>query len=183
MLRLLTFAAISLLLAAISWKSLRAPRSHGFPRFFAWEAILALVMINVPVWFEDPFAWHQLIAWALLFTCIVPLFYGIRSLRAMGKPSRERRNEASLLAFEKTTSLVTTSIYQYIRHPLYSSLLLLGWGVFFKSPSWAGAALASAATICLFATAKADESECIGFFGDAYRIYMQRTKMFIPYIV
>jgi protein-S-isoprenylcysteine O-methyltransferase Ste14 len=49
-------------------------------------------------------------------------------------------------AIEKTTILVTTGAYRYIRHPLYSSLLFLAWGIFFKAPSWPGGLLALAAT-------------------------------------
>lgn len=182
MTQVLSFGVLSLLLAAISWRSLRRPRSHGFSRFFAWEAILALLVMNAPYWFKNPFSWHQIGAWSLLAVSVLPLVHGVRALRTQGRPSRQREGDASLLAFEKTTSLVTTSVYRYIRHPLYSSLLLLAWGIFLKSPSWRGVALASAATLFLFTTAKADEAECIGFFGNDYRTYMQHTKMFIPYI-
>jgi len=55
--------------------------------------------------------------------------------------------------------LVTEGIYRYIRHPMYSSLLLLAWGVFFKSFSWAALVLVLVATLALFATAKAEEAE------------------------
>ena len=93
-----------------------------------------------------------------------------------------RRGDASLLAFEKTSTLVTTGIYHYIRHPLYSSLLILAWGVFFKDPSWPGTLLALAATVTLIATAMADEAECTRFFGPAYTDYMKKTRMFVPFL-
>ena len=69
-----------------------------------------------------------------------------------------------------------------IRHPLYSSLLILAWGVFFKDPSWLGGLLALAATLALIATAKADEAECTRFFGFAYQDYMRQTRMFVPFL-
>jgi protein-S-isoprenylcysteine O-methyltransferase Ste14 len=72
--------------------------------------------------------------------------------------------------------------YKYIRHPLYSSLLFLAWGVFFKDPSWLGGILALAATIFLVVTAKVEEAEDIRFFGPAYQIYRKQTKMFIPFL-
>jgi len=34
----------------------------------------------------------------------------------------------------------------------------------------------------LFATAKADEAECIRFFGSSYQAYMKQTKMFVPFL-
>ena len=47
MVQLLIFILISMTLIIISWTSLHHPDSHGFYRFFAWETILALVVINV----------------------------------------------------------------------------------------------------------------------------------------
>ncbi len=176
------FALASLLLIAISRKSLEHPHSHGFYRFFAWEVMLALFLLNVKFWFYKPFAWNQIIAWFLLIVCVIPLVFGVYSLRTRGKPTKRRESDPSLLAFEKTTTLVTSGIYQYIRHPLYSSLFLLTWGIYFKFPSLLGTALAITATIFLILTAKADEAECTSFFGGEYIEYMKATKMFVPYV-
>jgi protein-S-isoprenylcysteine O-methyltransferase Ste14 len=176
------FGGVSLLIAAISWSSLRKPGSHGFYRFFAWEAILVLFILNVNRWFYRPFAWNQIIAWSLLLLSLLPLAFGVHSLRTRGKPAKQREGDPSLLAFEKTTTLVTSGIYRYIRHPLYSSLLLLTWGIFFKAPSLFGLALTMIATLFLVATARVDEMECIQFFGPSYQEYMQKTKRFVPYL-
>jgi protein-S-isoprenylcysteine O-methyltransferase Ste14 len=119
----------------------------------------------------------------LLFGCIVPLVFGVQALRGRGKPISNREGDPSLLAFEKTTALVTTGIYRYIRHPLYSSLLLLVWGIFFKLPSLFGGILVILATVFLVLTAKADEAECTKFFGPAYQDYMKKTRMFIPFLL
>jgi protein-S-isoprenylcysteine O-methyltransferase Ste14 len=105
----------------------------------------------------------------------------VQLLRMIGKPD-DRRSDMSLLGVEKTTTLVIVGAYRYIRHPLYSSLLFLAWGVFLKSPSWPGGSLAIAATAFLTATAKVEESENIRYFGSAYREYMKQTKMFIPFL-
>jgi len=174
------FATGTVFLVVISWKSLRKPRSHGYYRFFAWECILLLFVANKNYWFKNPFTWYQIIAWILLFASLIPLGFGFHLLRMRGKPTTQREGDESLLAFEKTTSLVTTGIYKYIRHPLYSSLLFLAWGIFFKLPSLTGIALTAVATAFLFATARADEAECIQFFGPQYIDYIKRTKMFIP---
>ncbi len=166
----------------ISRNSLRSPMSHGFHRFIAWECILALFVLNMNFWFYEPLAWNQLIAWALLILSLIPLAYGIHFLRTQGKPVEKREGDPSLLAFEKTTQLVTDGIYKFIRHPLYCSLLLLTWGIFFKHPDLTALILTVTATAFLVFTAKADEAECIRFFGSPYQEYMQRTKMFIPYL-
>ena len=157
------------------------PHSHGFYRFFAWEAILALVLLNFPHWVINPFSVHQLISWLLLIISIFLVVHGVHLLRVIGKPDRNR-SDAELLEFEKTTHLVTVGVYQYIRHPLYASLLFLAWGAFLKQPSFPGIFLAISATIFLLLTAKNDEAECLQHFGDAYQTYMLGTKRFIPFL-
>jgi protein-S-isoprenylcysteine O-methyltransferase Ste14 len=180
--KIIAFGIGTAVLIFISRLSLRDLHSHGFPRFIAWEAMLALFLLNVERWFENPLVWYQCIAWILLVACIVPLVWGTLLLNKRGKPVEKRVEDPNLLAFEKTTSLVTTGIYKYIRHPLYSSLLLLAWGIFFKFPSWPGIALVALATLFLFLTAHADETECTRFFGPDYQQYMQKTRRFIPFL-
>jgi protein-S-isoprenylcysteine O-methyltransferase Ste14 len=172
----------SAFLIGVSWKSLRKAASHGFYRFFAWETILGLFLLNLPFWFYKPFSGNQIIARGLLLLSLVPLGLGVHALRKLGHPAKDRAEDPTLLAFEKTTRLVTSGIYHYIRHPLYSSLFLLTWGIFFKAPSALGLALAFLATIFLKATARADETECTDFFGAPYLEYMKKTKRFVPYI-
>jgi protein-S-isoprenylcysteine O-methyltransferase Ste14 len=178
----IAFAALSVPIAWVSRASLRRPGTHGFYRFFAWEAILGLVVIHLRTWFRDPLSRHQVASWGLLTVCLAPLVLGVRGLRSRGKPATSRPDDADLLAFERTTTLVDTGIYRYIRHPLYASLLCLAWGLFFKAPSRLGGLLAGAATAALVATAKADEAECLRYFGPAYREYMATTKRFVPFV-
>jgi protein-S-isoprenylcysteine O-methyltransferase Ste14 len=166
----------------ISRKSLGSPQSHGFYRFLAWECILGLFLLNVRFWLVEPVAWNQIIAWILLFVSFIPLGFGVHFLRTQGKQAEKREGDPALYGFEKTTNLVTSGIYKYIRHPLYCSLLLLTWGIFFKHITLTVATLAVTATVFLVFTAKADEAECTRFFGNQYQDYMKRSKMFIPYI-
>lgn len=179
--KLVIFVAGSLLLGYVSRRAVRVANSHGFYRFFAWELILGLAVLNIDVWFAKPLAWHQLISWALLLGSLFLVIHGIWLLRRMGRQDTNRQ-DAGLYTFEKTTRLVTDGAYRYIRHPLYSSLLFLAWGIFFKLPSILGIGLALLITLFLFLTARSEEAENIRFFGEAYREYMQRTKMFVPFV-
>lgn len=88
-----------------------------------------------------------------------------------------------MLAFERTTVLVTWGIYRYIRHPMYASLFFLCWGFFFRAPSLAGGVLAAAASVLLWVAAIVEEAENIAYFGDAYRQYMKRTWRFLPHVL
>lgn len=180
--KLAVFLVASALLAYVSRASLRTPRSHGFYRFLAWVCMLAVFMLVVDRWFQDPFSPVQLISWLLMCISAFLVLYGVYLLRRTGAPAQARGGEP-LLAFEKTTKLVTEGIYRYIRHPLYSSLLFLTWGMFLKHSSAPAAFMALAATGFIITTAKADEKECVRFFGSSYEQYMKRTKMFIPHLL
>jgi protein-S-isoprenylcysteine O-methyltransferase Ste14 len=177
----LIFLLGSIALVWFSRQPLRHPRSHGFYRFFAWEILLILFVVNMTDWFTDPLAWYQLISWVLLILSIVLVVLGMKLLRDIGRQNAGRSDPA-LLGLEKTAKLVTIGLYRYIRHPLYSSLLFLGWGMFFKSPSWPDAGLALLCTLFLFATARVEEQENIDYFGEEYAAYMRRSKMFVPFI-
>ena len=181
MLMLAVFIVGSAVIVYVSRASLLAPRSHGFYRFFAWETILALTALNLERWFAHPFAWYQLISWFLLIVSLFLVIHSVRLLRQMGKQNAQR-DDSPMLAFEKTTAIVTAGAYRYIRHPLYSSLLFLAWGVAFKAPGWLTILLALIATLFLVATARAEEAEDIRFFGPAYQEYMKHTRMFIPFL-
>jgi protein-S-isoprenylcysteine O-methyltransferase Ste14 len=166
----------------MSRRTLRRPASHGFYRLFAFLAILALVPLNVPHWFERPWGARQLVSWALLFGSIYPVVAGTLLLRRLGRPSAPAP-DSDLLAFENTSALVTGGIYRYIRHPMYASLLGLTWGTALKSLSPFTVVLALVASAALAATAIAEETENLARFGAAYRDYMRRTRRFVPFIL
>jgi protein-S-isoprenylcysteine O-methyltransferase Ste14 len=182
MLRPIIFIVATAGIAYVSRASLRVPRSHGFYRFFAWESILVLVLLNLEHWFRNPFSFCQVISWLLLVISIFLVLHGVHLLRITGKPDEERVGDVPMIGIEKTTTLVTVGAFKYIRHPLYSSLLFLAWGVFFKGPSWLAGILALTATLFLLATAKVEEAENSRFFGAAYQTYMKQTKRFIPFL-
>ncbi len=164
----------SLLIVVISWGSLWNPTSHGFYRFFAFEAILGLVVINGAAWFQRPLAPLQLLSWVCLLGSVSLAAQAFWFLVRMGKPSGY---------FENTTRLVTSGPYRSIRHPLYGSLLLLAWGAYLKDISIFSTVLAVLATAMLIATAKVEEKANRKKFGDAYEQYSRQTKMFLPRIL
>lgn len=179
--RIIFFIIFSIILIFVSFRSLRDRRSHGFYRFFAWEAILAMIVLNIDRWFTDPFCLSQILSWLCLLICTYFVVHSAILIVRKGA-SDSNRKDPTLFAVEKTSRLVTSGIYKYIRHPMYSSLLFLAWGVYFKHTTINTISLTLAATLFLFITAKIEEKENIAYFGDAYRDYMKRTKMFIPFI-
>jgi protein-S-isoprenylcysteine O-methyltransferase Ste14 len=179
--QIIGFIAGSAFFIYVSRHMLVRPHVHGFYRFFAWECILALIVLNLPVWGDNPWSVTQLVSWSFLLISLYLVAVGVYLLNVIGKPD-PTRPEVDLLGFEKTSRLVTVGIYKYIRHPLYASLIFLAWGAFLKNPVLPGLLLVLAATVFLFLTAKKDETECLQYFGGAYKVYMQSTRMFVPFL-
>jgi protein-S-isoprenylcysteine O-methyltransferase Ste14 len=78
---------------------------------------------------------------------------------------------------------VTSGIFRYIRHPMYSSLIFLDWGLFFKKTSWLTGNVALVACVLLVMTALAEERENTRYFGANYLEYMKRTRRFLPFLI
>lgn len=174
MFKLFLFLLLSVVAFLLSWSSIRNPRSHGFYRFFAFELMIGITLLNVDLWFYDPFSPVHILSWLLLFSSIAVVVPGFYALKKHGKPDGE---------VDATTQLVTSGIYRYIRHPLYASLVIYAWGVYFKRPWIPAFLLAVGASIFLLITAKLEERLTLEKFGDPYAEYMGRTKMIIPFIL
>lgn len=171
---LIFFVIGSLIALYLTRVTTRAGFRHAMPRFLAFEAVLGLVAINLRYWIDDPFSIRQLISWALLVLSGLLAIHGFWLLRRFGKAQGE---------FERTSVLVTSGAYRYIRHPLYASLLYLSTGAFLKHVSLLTSALVLMAFLCLSITARVEEGENVERFGEAYLMYMQKTKMFVPYLL
>jgi protein-S-isoprenylcysteine O-methyltransferase Ste14 len=180
--RVAIFVAASAAFILLSWRSLKDLRSHGFYRFFAFELLSALILLNVPMWFRDPLSARQLVSWFLGAVSIGLAIEGFRLLRVIGRPAPTDARSANL-PFENTTTLVTVGAYRLIRHPMYASLLALVWCAFLKNPSAIGSiVLAPIASGFLVATSVAEERENLASFGAAYAAYMKRTRRFVPFL-
>ena len=179
--KLIIFGALSIFILYFSRKNILRPHTHGFCRFLSWECIAWLFASNYKYWMVDPFGPLQWVSWLLLFLSLYLIIAAVVQFRKPGIKERNRK-DPSLYNFEKTSSLITTGIFKWIRHPMYASLLFLGWGIYFKQTSLVLFIITFASGIFLYLTAKADENECINYFGEEYESYMKNTKMFIPLI-
>ena len=180
--KLILFGILSLPVIIISWRALLNIKSHGFYRFFSWECIIWLFVSNYKFWFVDPFSIKQIFSWLFLLFSGYLVIAGVMLLKKSGKQGKNR-DEKELYQFEKTSELIDQGIFKYIRHPLYSSLLFLTWGIFLKNTTDLLFFMALLSTTFLFITAIFDEKECIKFFGEKYNEYMKRSKRFIPFII
>lgn len=179
--QLTIFSLGTIIILFVSKKSLRNFKVHGFYRFFVFEFTLALVLLNIPFWYVNPFSLYQIFSWILLLISLYLISQSISFLKKIGG-SQERKNNSTNYEFENTVNLVNVGVYKYIRHPMYSSILFLCLGSLLKNVSVITIVLIVIIILFLILTAKVEEKENINFFGKSYLEYIKKTKMFVPYI-
>jgi len=172
---------LSIPIVFISRRSLLHVSSHGFYRFFAWECILWLIIVNIKFWFANPLGLAQIFSWIFLFYSLFLIIPAVMLIKKTGKRQKNRQDD-TLYSFEKTSELIQTGIFKYIRHPMYSSLLFLTWGVCLKNPEPTLIIISILSSIFLYVTAIIEEREDIKYFGDKYKEYIKKSKMFVPYV-
>ena len=161
--------ALTLFLIWYTWYiSLKEKRYHGITRFLSFESITVLVILNYRVWFNDAFSVIQIISWLLLSGSLYFALAGYLLLKKHGKAAGK---------FENTTRVINNGIYSYIRHPMYLSLILLGFGAVLKNPGLIQWTLGIVNFIALYFTARIEEGEMLKRFGENYIRYKRETKI------
>ena len=86
MVKIFLLLIVSSAVLILSWDSLKRPGSHGYYRFFTFEAILILILLNLSYWFLAPFSLRQMASWTFLITSLGLAVHGFYLLRKVGKP-------------------------------------------------------------------------------------------------
>ncbi len=76
---------------------------------------------------------------------------------------------------------VTGGIYNFIRHPQYACFIICSFGLLILWPRYIVLIMYITMLFVYYLLAKAEEKECEAKFGEAYRVYKQKTHMFIPF--
>lgn len=174
-------AMLGVALLIVSRHCLLRPSSHGFYRLWVFQSILGMLWLSLPHWSANPDSLLQRLSGAMLALSLYLLLHGLYLLLRRGGHSPARRDAANF-RFENTARLVDSGLYRYIRHPMYGSLLFLLWGCYLKAPGLASSALVGLGSWALVRAARTEEGENIRVFGQAYRDYITRTRMFVPYL-
>jgi protein-S-isoprenylcysteine O-methyltransferase Ste14 len=76
--------------------------------------------------------------------------------------------------------VVETGLYRWIRHPLYTSFILIPVGLFLMTGDWLIAIWTLAYALAVAARAWKEEEMMLGRLGPSYALYMQKTGRFLP---
>lgn len=92
------------------------------------------------------------------------------------------RNWGMPMSLKEEPELVTSGPYAFVRHPIYTGILLAVFGsVLVSSFIWIIPLIGIAAYF--YYSAKTEEKNLIKIFPEKYPAYMKRTKMLIPFIL
>jgi protein-S-isoprenylcysteine O-methyltransferase Ste14 len=123
---------------------------------------------------------HPTSAWAVALGALIfasALWVFRRSHKELG------RNWSITLEIRERHALICAGPYAVIRHPMYTSFMLMGLGQAFLLSNWvAGLAGLVGFAILFFLRVGEEERMMLENFGPEYRVYMERTKRIIPYI-
>lgn len=129
------------------------------------------------VWYNFlllPIPWS--FSWAI---CVVLLAVGIYIL-ALSRKEFDRSGQKFTPKAFGTSTLMTSGIYSFMRHPHNLATMLLNLGVGFGFKSSVGLVIAVASIIVGYWFTLEEEKLLTQQFGDRYRDYKARVPMFVP---
>jgi protein-S-isoprenylcysteine O-methyltransferase Ste14 len=133
------------------------------------------VATGIPEWADHPASGWAVALGTIFFAAALWVFR--RSHKELG------RNWSITLEIREQHNLVCTGPYAVIRHPMYTSFMLMGLGQAFLLANWvAGLAGLVGFAILFFLRVDKEERMMLEIFGPQYRTYMERTKRLIPYL-
>ena len=92
------------------------------------------------------------------------------------------RNWSGYVTYKEDQTLVTTGPYKYIRHPIYTSMILMFIGTILYYGSLLISTIFVILAITFILRIRKEEEIMIKLFGEKYMDYMKRTKRLIPLI-
>jgi protein-S-isoprenylcysteine O-methyltransferase Ste14 len=186
------FGKAVVLAGAVAIVAIRAPhgqRSRGVRVAASRKGTLEIVLLTI-AWFGfflplfwvvkgvPQFADYPLhpAAFAAGIACTVAgLWLFHRSHKDLGT------NWSITLQIRESHSLVTHGVYRTIRHPMYTSLLLVSLGQALAVPNWvAGLSYMVAIVLLVALRLGPEERMMLETFGPQYETYRARTKRLVP---
>lgn len=93
------------------------------------------------------------------------------------------RNFSLEVVIYRGHQLVERGPYKFIRHPMYTALILASVGLGLMAQSWVAVTIiAIVDTTAVWYRVRVEEKALIAEFGEQYRSYSKRVKRLIPYI-
>jgi protein-S-isoprenylcysteine O-methyltransferase Ste14 len=129
------------------------------PRLMKWSALF------LPFWLRG-------FGFLVGLVALLVLFWVFRSLG---------QNFSTTLSINKNQTLVTRGPYQWVRHPMYTSFVILWVGFLLLSANWfIGLTGILGFVWAIVVRTPKEEQMMIDRFGNEYTAYMKRTGRYLP---
>jgi protein-S-isoprenylcysteine O-methyltransferase Ste14 len=143
----------------------------------------AAFWFGVFTWMFDP----ALMAWASMPVPLALRWVGtgwliggcvllVWTFRSLGK------NLTDTVVTREHHTLIVNGPYRWIRHPLYSSAVLLAVAICLITANWFFVVTGAGVLSVLILRTRTEERNLVARFGDSYQTYMSRTGRFVPRI-
>jgi protein-S-isoprenylcysteine O-methyltransferase Ste14 len=129
------------------------------PRLMKWAAL------SLPFWLRG-------FGFLVGLVALIVFFWVLQSLG---------QNFSTTLSINKNQTLVTQGPYQWVRHPMYTSFVLLWVGFLLLSANWfIGLTGILGFVWAIVVRTPKEEQMMIDRFGNEYTAYMKRTGRYLP---
>ncbi|HVS79753.1 MAG TPA: isoprenylcysteine carboxylmethyltransferase family protein [Candidatus Paceibacterota bacterium] len=108
--------------------------------------------------------------------CMAGIGFAIWARKHLGK------NWGMPMSIKEKPDLVTTGPYTYVRHPIYTGMLLALAGSAIVGGQWEWLVPAALFAAYFVYSAKVEEKNMSKIFPDQYPEYKKRSKMLIPFV-
>ena len=145
----------------------------------AWlgGAILPVLWVAFPLFAVAEYSLNPAIFGVGVLVGVIGLWLFRRSHIELG------RNWSISLDLREGHQLITSGLYRYVRHPMYTAIFLCASAQALVVPNWIVGPANLVAFFVLFMMRVGSEEEMMAEkFGDQYRDYMAGTKRLIPYV-
>ena len=115
--------------------------------------------------------------WLGVGLLVIGLGFSIWARRYLG------RNWSGTVTVKQDHELIRTGPYRFVRHPIYTGILLGFLGTAVALGQWRGLLAVALATFAFLLKIRLEEKWMTETFGDAYRRYRAEVKALIPFVL
>lgn len=145
--------------------------------------IVAVLLLGPGEWFGHSLLREQFVPHSDLIggiggvCCLVGLLIACNARYCLGK------NWSLSVQLKERHELITSGPYRYVRHPIYTGLLLLFTGNALVVGDWRGVLAVVIIFVSLWLKLRTEERWLSNYFGVAYINYKAKTNAIIPWLL
>jgi protein-S-isoprenylcysteine O-methyltransferase Ste14 len=184
-LRLTWLAVLGYWLWAALWAK-RIKRQESFvKRLFAYwlPLFIALQLLGPGEWFGHSVLREQFVPHTTLVYSVGLALAISGALLAISSRFMLGRNWSATVQLKQDHELITRGPYRFVRHPIYTGLLVLFLGNAVMVGDWRGLLAVAIVFVSFWRKLRLEEKWLTQHFGDPYILYQARTKALIPAVL